>query len=101
MDKRVCVHCSSTGQHGAQFKLVMAKEIFDVHKFCGQKLVDGTPEGVEKPRLIHHLELAREKREEWKRKQTVEQERVAAFWKDKFVEAEANRQGRAARANKT
>ena len=90
---RMCASCGETGKHGAQFKLCVGSDESDVHKFCGQKLVEQAPEGVE-VRLVHWTELRAEKREA---KAKTEQSRVTDFWASKFAKAKA----RAAASNGT
>ena len=84
---RVCAFCGNTGKSGAQFKLCIASDELDVHKFCGEKLAEQAPAGVE-VRLVHWSVLRAEKREA---KERQEQSRVTDFWSSKFSKALARK----------
>lgn len=88
---RVCAFCGTTGKNGAQFKLCTGAEELDVHKFCGEKLLEAAekhaPAGTV-VRLVHWSVLRAEKREA---KEKLEQERVSDFWASKFSKALARK----------
>lgn len=89
---KVCGFCQNTGKHGANFVLCVDTEELRVHKFCGEKLQAEAPEGAT-VRLVHFAELRREKAASV---QSAEQERVRAFWAEKFAQAQRRKEEKAA-----
>lgn len=73
---KVCTFCKNTGHTGARFTLLRGEVEHAVHKYCGEQLIKGAPEG-EVVRLVNTGELRREQ----------ETARIKSFWESKFQKA--------------